>query len=272
MATRRIIPCLDVRDGRVVKGVQFAGLRDAGCPIELAASYQEQGADELVILDVSATPEGRGNQLETVRAVRSLLSIPLTVGGGIRTLEDAARLLEAGADKVSMNTAAVARPELLSEVSNRFGRQCTVLAIDAAQSTADESWEVVVYSGKSRPGKDAILWAQEAQQLGAGEILLTSWDRDGTRSGYDTRQLHAFSNAIQLPIIASGGADTPQHMLEAFRAGADAVLAASIFHDGDWTVRRIKKVLIEEGIDIRPFEIFEATQTQSNEVQTKEST
>lgn len=254
MATRRIIPCLDVKDGRVVKGVRFSGLRDAGSPVELAARYQEQGADELIILDVSATPEGRGHQVPTVEAVRAVLSIPLTVGGGIRTIDDAAALLEAGADKISMNTAAVARPGLLSEVAARFGRQCTVLAIDAAAVEGAEtpSWEVVIYSGKQRPGKDAVAWAVEAEALGAGEILLTSWDRDGTRSGYDLAQLSAFSSAVQLPIIASGGANTPQHMLEALEAGADAVLAASIFHDGDWTVAGLKRYLMERGVDIRP--------------------
>lgn len=261
MATRRIIPCLDVKDGRVVKGVQFQGLRDAGSPVELAQQYQAQGADEIVILDVSATPEGRGHQIPTVKAVRAVLSIPLTVGGGIRKLEDAAALLEAGADKVSMNTAAVARPALLSEVAERFGRQCTVLAIDAAATEAG-SWEVVVYSGKERPGKDAIEWAQEAEQLGAGEILLTSWDRDGTRSGYDLKQLQAFSQAIRLPVIASGGANTPEHMVEAFQAGADAVLAASIFHDGDWTVDAIKDALLQEQIEVRPHQPYLFSHTQ----------
>lgn len=254
MATRRIIPCLDVKNGRVVKGVQFQGLRDAGDPVELAHQYELQGADEMIILDVSATPEGRGNQLQIVKDVRAVLSIPLTVGGGIRKLEDAAALLEAGADKVSMNTAAVARPELISDVARRFGRQCTVLAIDAAASPQEGwEWEVVVYSGKNRPGKNAIAWAQEAEGLGAGEILLTSWDRDGTRSGYDLHQLKGFSQAVRIPIIASGGANTPMHMVEAFQAGADAVLAASIFHDGDWTVDAIKDELHKHDIDIRPF-------------------
>lgn len=251
MATRRIIPCLDVADGRVVKGVQFSNLRDAGCPVERAEAYQQQGADEIVILDVSATPEGRGHQVETVQAVREILSIPLTIGGGIRTLQDAAALLEAGADKVSINTAAVARPALLTEIAERFGRQCTVLAVDAAQ-TAPGRWEVVVRSGRERPGIDAIAWVQEAEARGAGEILLTSWDRDGTRKGYDLTQLAAFANATSLPIIASGGADTPQHMLEALNAGADAVLAASIFHDGDWTVHDLKQNLLQQGAYIRP--------------------
>lgn len=251
MATRRIIPCLDVDSGRVVKGVRFQNLRDAGSPVELARAYQEQGADEIVILDVSATPEGRGHQVETVKQVREVVSVPLTVGGGIRKVEDAAALLEAGADKVAMNTAAVFRPELLSDVSQRFGQQCTVLAVDAA-AKPEGGWEVVVYSGKERPGMDALEWVEKAEKLGAGEILLTSWDRDGTRAGYDLAQLQAFSSAVQIPIIASGGADSPVHLMEALNAGADAVLAASIFHDGDWTVDRLKVVLLEQGIEVRP--------------------
>ncbi|TNE49097.1 MAG: imidazole glycerol phosphate synthase subunit HisF [Deltaproteobacteria bacterium] len=251
MATRRIIPCLDVDSGRVVKGVKFQNLRDAGCPVELARSYQEQGADEIVILDVSATPQGRGHQVETVKRVREVVSVPLTCGGGIRKVEDAAALLEAGADKVAMNTAAVFRPELLSEVAERFGRQCTVLAVDAA-SKEEGGWEVVVYSGKERPGMDALEWVIEAEQRGAGEILLTSWDRDGTRSGYDLTQLQTFSEAVQLPIIASGGANSPEHLVDALQAGADAVLAASIFHDGDWTMNGLKDVLRDMGMNVRP--------------------
>ena len=228
MLTTRIIPCLDVRDGRVVKGVQFASLKDAGSPEELAAAYEKTGADEVVVLDVSATPEGRANQIDTVREVRSQLSIPLTVGGGVRKLEDAARLLLAGADKVSVNTAAVVNPSLLSELASQFGSQCTVIAIDAAKksSPSDKSnseWEVVIRSGSERPGLDAIEWAKQAEQLGAGEILLTSWDRDGTRSGYDLPLLSAVSNAVNIPVIASGGANSPQHLIEAVHAGADAV-------------------------------------------------
>lgn len=268
MATRRVIPCLDVDSGRVVKGVRFANLRDAGCPVTLARMYQEQGADEIVILDVSATPEGRGHQVETVKRVREWISIPLTIGGGIRQLEDAAALLEAGADKVAMNTAAVFRPDLLTEVAERFGRQCTVLAVDAAakmDGSMDRGWEVVVYSGKKRPGIDALAWVQEAEQRGAGEILLTSWDRDGTRMGYDLEQLRAFSTAVQLPIIASGGANSPEHLCDALEAGADAVLAASIFHDGDWTVAGVKQVLMARGFDIRPPEYFVTSGTLKGE-------
>lgn len=253
MLTSRIIPCLDVRDGRVVKGVRFQNLRDAGSPQELAAAYQAQGADEIVVLDVSATPEGRRTQADTVRAVREVLSIPLTVGGGVREIADAERLLEAGADKVSVNTAAVRQPGLLTELANRFGCQCTVLALDAARAKIafDTPWEVVVLSGVERTGEDAVAWARRATQLGAGEILLTSWDRDGTHSGYDLELLGAVSSAVTVPVIASGGAATPTHLVDALRAGADAVLAASIFHDGDWTISGIKTAIAELGAEVR---------------------
>lgn len=247
--TRRVIPCLDVRDGRVVKGVRFQGLRDAGDPAEQAGRYAAQGADELVVLDVSATPEGRANAAETVRAVRAALHIPLTVGGGVRSVDDAARLLDAGADKVGVNTAAVERPALLSELAERFGRQCVVLALDAAR--VGEGWTVVTRSGRERTGRDAVAWAREAEALGAGEILLTSWDRDGTRSGYDTALIEAISRAVEVPVVASGGADSAQHLIEALHAGADAVLAASIFHDGDTTVGAIKAQLAAAGVEVR---------------------
>lgn len=250
MITSRIIPCLDVRDGRVVKGVRFQGLRDAGDPAERAAEYQRQGADEIVILDVSATDEGRATALRTVAAVREVLSIPLTVGGGVRTAEDAGRLLDAGADKVSVNSAAVARPGLIHEIATRFGAQCAVLAIDARASGT--GFEVLVRSGKDATGLDAVSWAREAERLGAGEILLTSWDRDGTRAGYDLPMLRAVCGAVRVPVIASGGADSAQHMAEAFGAGADAVLAASIFHDGDTTVASIKQQLTVRGVRVRP--------------------
>lgn len=251
--THRIIPCLDVRDGRVVKGIRFSGLRDAGDPAERAAVYEAQGADELVMLDVSATPDGRATAVETVRKIRAVLAIPLTVGGGVRQVGNAGALLEAGADKVGVNTAAVENPGLLSEIAARFGRQCAVLALDAARCpdrlgpNGEMAWEVVTLSGKHRTGRDAIAWAREAQERGAGEILLTSWDRDGTRSGYDTALLTAVSEAVHIPVIASGGAATSAHLAEALRAGADAVLAASIFHDGDFTVAQVKSELVALG-------------------------
>jgi imidazoleglycerol phosphate synthase cyclase subunit len=249
MLLPRVIPCLDVKDGRVVKGIQFQGLRDAGDPVELAAAYADQGADELVILDVSATPEGRGHALEVVRAVREVLPLPLTVGGGVREVADAEALLSAGADKVATNTAAVARPDLLDQLAGRFGCQCTVLALDAASN--GNGWEVVVRSGRDRTGLNAIAWAQEAVSRGAGEVLLTSWDRDGTGSGYDLELLKAMRAAVPVPIIASGGADGPRHMAEALGAGADAVLAATIFHDGHTTVADLKNELAGLGVEVR---------------------
>lgn len=251
MLTRRVIPCLDTRDGRVVKGVRFQELRDAGDPAELAALYERQGADEIVLLDVSATPEGRGHALETVRRVRRELAIPLTVGGGVRAVEDALALLEAGADKVGVNTAAVRRPALVSELAARFGAQCTVLAIDAARRLDGGGFEVVVRSGTERTGLDAVDWARQATELGAGEILLTSWDRDGTQSGYDCALIGAIAQAVRVPVIASGGAASATHLLEALRAGADAVLAASIFHDGAWTVAALKDELARAGMEMR---------------------
>ena len=258
MLTKRIIPCLDTRNGQVVKGIKFASLRELGDPAELASVYQSQGADEIVLLDVSATPEGRNTALSTIRSVRSKLSIPLSVGGGVRCVADARNLLEAGADKVGVNTAAVLEPRLLEVLANTFGRQCTVLAIDAASrvgtqhdSCTSHSWEVVIKSGTERTGKDAIRWAQEAESLGAGEILLTSWDRDGTRSGYDLDLIAEISKSVSIPIIASGGANEPLHLYEALVHGADAVLAASIFHDGDFTVRDIKTYLHNRGVSMR---------------------
>ncbi len=251
MLSARIIPCLDVSHGRVVKGIRFQGLRDAGDPAERAVLYERQGADEIVILDVSATPEARGNQVETVRHVRAQLRIPLTVGGGIRTIDDAGALLEAGADKVSINTAAVHRPALLTEIAGRFGRQCTVLAIDAACRDG-RGFEVLVKGGREGTGIDALEWARAGTRRGAGEILLTSWDRDGTRAGYDLELTRAVAAAVRVPVIASGGAATPEHLKEAFGAGADAVLAASIFHDGDMTVREVKRALAALGVRVRP--------------------
>ena len=251
MLTVRIIPCLDVRDGRVVKGVKFQNLRDAGDPVELAANYEKQGADELVFLDVSATLEGRKTHASVISKIREVLSIPMTTGGGVRELKDAAILLEAGADKVSVNTAAVDNPKLLTELAKEFGAQCTILALDAARKLDNSGWEVVTRSGKNRTGIDAVNWAKQATELGAGEILLTSWDKDGTRSGFDCALLTAISKAVNVPVIASGGANSPEHFLEALKAGADALLAASIFHDGDYKVGDIKEYLKDKNISVR---------------------
>lgn len=245
----RIIPCLDVRDGRVVKGVQFQNLRDAGDPAERAAAYAAQGADELVVLDVSATLEGRGTTLETVRHVRAELSIPLTVGGGVRSVADAEALLAAGADKVAINTAAVDAPERLNELAERFGRQCIVLSIDA--KWVEGRFAVLTHSGGTPRDIEAAAWAAEGERRGAGEILLTSHDRDGTRSGYDLRLMEAVRAAVNLPLIASGGAADVGDMTDALDAGADAVLAASIFHDEEMTVAELKNQLAERGVEVR---------------------
>ena len=249
MLKSRVIPCLDVNDGRVVKGVKFQNLRDAGDPVELSFHYQQQGADELVLLDVTATRQERIAMLETVNRVRSKLEIPLTVGGGIRSIEDAERLLHAGADKVSINSAAVRNPQLIAEMSERFGAQCTVVAIDAKK--VDGQFQVLTRSGTEAEALDAVTWAAKAEALGAGEILLTSFDRDGTRSGYDLPMLSAVTQACRLPVIASGGADSVAHMVEAFQSGAHAVLAASIFHDKNLTVAEVKRQLAGQGIAVR---------------------
>jgi imidazole glycerol phosphate synthase glutamine amidotransferase subunit len=245
----RIVPCLDVQDGRVVKGVQFADLRDAGDPAEQAARYEAQGADEIVMLDIAASPSSRSTQVETVRQVRAVLGIPLTVGGGVRSVDEAQRILAAGADKVSVNSAAVARPNLLAELAREFGSQCIVLAIDARQ--LDGGWEVLVLGGRQRAGLDVLQWAQRGVALGAGEILLTSWDRDGTRRGCDLELLNGVSAAVTVPVIASGGIGTRAHVVDAIAAGAGAVLAASVFHDGDDTVAAIKQALAGQGVRVR---------------------
>jgi imidazole glycerol-phosphate synthase subunit HisF len=245
----RLVPCLDVKDGRVVKGVRFQNLRDAGDPAEQAARYEAQGADEIVVLDVAASPEGRATQIETVARVRAGVRIPLTVGGGVRSVDDARRLLAAGADKVSVNTAALQRPTLLSELAAAFGSQCVVLAIDARR--VGTRWEALAFGGRESALPDAVQWAQEGARLGAGEILLTSWDRDGTRSGPDVELLRAVAGVVRVPVIASGGIGERAHVAEAFRAGADAVLAASVFHDGVDTVDGIKADLSLRGIRVR---------------------
>lgn len=249
MLTKRIIPCLDCRDGRVVKGVRFQNLRDAGSPVELARRYEEQGADELVVLDVAATVEGRQHQVATIQAIRREMSIPVTAGGGVRGDDDVAQLLESGADKVAINSAAVQNPALIDKLSRQFGAQCVVLAVDAARM--DSGWQVVIRSGKTRMPLDVVSWCHEAAERGAGEILLTSWDHDGTRSGYALELLEAVCGAVSIPVIASGGANEPRHFLEALHARADAVLAASIFHSGEYSVADIKRYLRSNGVEVR---------------------
>lgn len=246
---RRLVPCLDVCDGRVVKGIRFQHLRDAGDPAARAAEYERQGADELVLLDITASPEARPTRVETVHRVREVLSIPFTVGGGVRSVGDARALLAAGADKVSVNTAAVARPELVAELADEFGTQCVVLAIDARRH--GERWETLVMGGRAPTGLDVVEWVRRGVALGAGEVLLTSWDRDGTRAGGDSALLRAVTAAVRVPVIASGGIGSRSDVAEAFEAGAAAVLAASIFHDGDETVGDLKRALARRGVPVR---------------------
>jgi imidazole glycerol-phosphate synthase subunit HisF len=247
--TVRVVPCLDVRAGRVVKGVRFQGLRDCGDPAGLAAAYDGQGADELVLLDVSATTEERWTAADAVAAVRARLRIPLTVGGGVRSLDDASRLLDAGADKVSLNTAAIEDPELVACLAGRFGAQCVVVALDARRG--ESRWEAVVRSGTEPTGLDVVQTARRLAELGAGEVLLTSWDRDGTGLGYDLDLLEAVCAAVPVPVVASGGASSPEHMAAAATAGATGLLAASIFHDGTWTVGALKARLRALGVEVR---------------------
>jgi imidazole glycerol-phosphate synthase subunit HisF len=252
MLTKRIIPCLDVKDGRVVKGIQFVELRDAGDPVELARVYDEQGADELVFLDISASHEGRKTMVDVVKKVASELAIPFTVGGGINSLEDMKRILRAGADKVSLNTAAVNDPNLISEGANFFGSQCIVVAIDAKYDEELGSWRVYTHGGRTPTDWEVIKWAQEAVRQGAGEILLTSMDRDGEKSGFDTKLAKAVSEAITVPVIASGGAGNAEHFKDAFLEGkADAALAASIFHYKETSVESVKAFLRSEGVNVR---------------------
>jgi imidazole glycerol-phosphate synthase subunit HisF len=247
---RRIIPCLDTDGARVVKGVNFVGLRDAGDPAELAARYNTEGADELIVLDIAASRDRRPTFLETIRRVAAELAIPLTAGGGIRTLEDARAVVRAGADKITVNTAAVERPLLISELSTEFGAQAVVLAIDAKHEA--EHWDVRVRGGRDSAHLDALRWAQQGVVLGAGEILLTSVDRDGTQTGFDVSLTAAISRAVSVPVIASGGAKLPQHFLRVFQDGeADAALAASIFHDNTQSIRSLKEFLTRGGIQVR---------------------
>lgn len=248
---KRIVVCLDVDGGRVVKGVNFQGLRDVGDPVELARRYEAEGADEVVFLDISASHEGRDTLLATVRRTAEHLFVPLTVGGGIRTAEDMRAALNAGADKVAVNTAALERPGLITECSRRFGAQCVVIAIDAKQ-TAPGRWNVMSHGGRRETGRDAIEWAREAVGLGAGEVLITSIDADGTQAGYDLELTSALAAAVTVPVVASGGCGTPEHLVDALKAGADAALAASLFHDRRSTIRDAKAHVARAGLVVRP--------------------
>jgi cyclase len=247
---KRIIPCLDVTDGRVVKGVNFVELRDAGDPVEIARRYDEQGADELTFLDITASSDNRGLILHIIENVASQVFIPLTVGGGVRAVEDVRRLLNAGADKVSMNTAAVVNPQLVADASGRFGSQCIVVAIDAKR--VGDHWEVFTHGGRKPTGLDAVEWAKKMVDLGAGELLLTSMDRDGTKSGFDLALTRAISDAVDVPIVASGGVGNLDHLVDGVKqGGADAVLAASIFHFGEYSVNQAKHYMADHGIEVR---------------------
>lgn len=251
MLAKRIIPCLDVRDGRVVKGVNFVNIRDAGDPVELAKYYSDQGADEIVFLDITATSDARDTVADVVERTAAQVFVPLTVGGGIRTLEDFRRLLRAGADKISVNSAAVARPELIAEAAKRFGSQCVVLAVDA-RSRGDGTWEVVVAGGRKPTGIDLIEWVKKGEALGAGEILLTSMDADGTKAGFDLAMTKAVTGAVSIPVIASGGCGSLAHFAEVFeKTNCDAALAASLFHFGELTVPQVKDYLRERSIPVR---------------------
>ncbi len=251
MYAKRIIPCLDVKNGRVVKGTSFVRLRDAGDPVEAAAEYDRQGADELVFLDITASAQARGIMIDMVRRVAERIFIPLTVGGGIRTVQDFTGLLRAGADKVSVNSAALKNPKLISEAAGKFGSQCVVCAIDAKRLPGG-GWTVYLNGGRVDAGRDAVAWAREAERLGAGEILLTSMDRDGVKNGYDLELTAAVSQSVSVPVIASGGAGKPEHFYDAFQIGkADAVLAASLFHFGELTIPELKRYLAARGVPVR---------------------
>jgi len=258
MLAKRIIPCLDVAGGRVVKGVNFVALRDAGDPVEIAARYNDQGADELTFLDITATSDERDLILHIIEAVASQVFIPLTVGGGVRTVDDVRRLLNAGADKVSFNSAAVANPKVIRDASHKYGAQCIVVAIDAKRRQGDElaargeGWDVYTHGGRKNVGLDAVAWARQMTECGAGEILLTSMDRDGTKSGFDLELTREVSDGVSVPVIASGGVGTLEHLADGIqKGGADAVLAASIFHYGEFTVAQAKAVMAERGIPVR---------------------
>jgi cyclase len=251
---KRIIPCLDVTAGRVVKGVQFVELRDAGDPVEIAKRYDDQGADELTFLDITASSDERDIILHIIEEVAAQVFIPLTVGGGVRVVEDVRRLLNAGADKVSINTSAVVNPQLVRDASDRYGNQCIVVAIDAKRvaGSAEPKWEVFTHGGRKATGLDAVAWAKQMQEYGAGEILLTSMDRDGAKIGFDLELTRAIADAVEVPVIASGGVGNLQHLVDGVKiGGADAVLAASIFHFGEYTVRQAKEYMAQHGIEMR---------------------
>jgi imidazole glycerol-phosphate synthase subunit HisF len=251
MLVRRVIPCLDVREGRVVKGTSFVNLRDAGDPVELAVVYDREGADELVFLDITASHEGRAIMEDVIRRTAEVLTVPFTVGGGLRTVDDLRRMLRAGADKVGINTAAVQRPDLIREAADQFGRQCIVVAIDAKRTTPGR-WDVWIHGGRTPTDLDAVAWAAQAAALGAGELLVTSMDEDGREEGYDLALLRAITNKVRVPVIASGGAGEPRHFVEAIReADADAVLAASMFHFRQYSIAEAKAVLAAHGIPVR---------------------
>lgn len=251
---KRIIPCLDVTAGRVVKGMQFVNLRDAGDPVEIARRYDEQGADELTFLDITASSDDRDIILHIIEDVAAQVFIPLTVGGGVRSVDDVRRLLHAGADKVSINTAAVAKPQLIAEAADRYGAQCIVVAIDAKQVAAAEHprWEVYTHGGRRATGLDAVAWSQRMESLGAGELLVTSMDRDGAKTGFDLELTRAIADAVTIPVIASGGVGNLQHLVDGVkRGGADAVLAASIFHYGEYTIEQAKRHMAAQGVEVR---------------------
>jgi cyclase len=247
---KRIIPCMDVDGGRVVKGTRFIDIRDAGDPVELAAHYDATGADELIFLDITATSDKRGTVVELARRAADQVFVPFTIGGGVREVADAQAVLDAGADKVAVNSAAVARPDLIAEMADVFGAQCVVLAIDAKRR--DDGFEVFVAGGRTATGRDAVAWAREGVERGAGEIMLTSMDRDGTKDGYDLDLVRAISQAVDVPVIASGGAGEPAHLVEGLEAGADAALCASIFHYGEYTIPEVREALREAGVPMRP--------------------
>ncbi len=251
MHTKRIIPCLDVKDGRVVKGVNFVNLKDAGNPAEISTAYDHEGADEVVFLDITASADARDTQMAWVREVASTLFIPFTVGGGIRTVDDFRRILREGADKISVNSAAIMNPRLISDAAEKFGSQCVVVAIDAKKRKDGEGWTIYKNGGRVDMEMDAVAWAERAESLGAGEILLTSMDADGTKAGYDLELTKAVSDAVGIPVIASGGAGTKEHFLEAIEAGAEAALAASLFHYKELEIRDVKSYLREHNVAVR---------------------